>query len=147
MAERAAILKLLGERLGFDPATTPESTPVAELGCDSLDMVEAAIGLEELLDIELTDDDLALMRTIGLCADVAGAKAAGVPTRSSHGSGGASFETRPEAAPQDEGRGGHSPGARPREGGDPPAASGTSADGVAMSTAAAPREEEGGRDG
>lgn len=87
MAERAAVLKVLGERLGFDPAVTPEATPVAELDCDSLDMVEAALGLEELLGIELTDDDLEMMRTVGLCADVPMAKAAGVPTRAEAGHG------------------------------------------------------------
>jgi acyl carrier protein len=54
----------------MDPATLRESDALVEdLGCDSLDIVEISMGLEEHFDISIPDDFNEEVGTIGQVTD------------------------------------------------------------------------------
>lgn len=59
----ARIRGLLDEGFGVDP-DTGGSTPLTELGLDSLDEVEFTMNLEEEFDIEIDDLDVDKLTTI-----------------------------------------------------------------------------------
>ena len=60
------IRSIVAEQLGVDAAeVTTEASILDDLGADSLDVVELVMTLEERFDIEVPDEDVEAMRTIG----------------------------------------------------------------------------------
>ena len=54
----------------YDVETIKLETEIAELGLDSLDMIEAIMGAEEKYDIEIHDDDFKHVKTVGELVEV-----------------------------------------------------------------------------
>ena len=54
----------------YDVETLKLETEIAELGLDSLDMIEAIMGAEEKYDIEIHDDDFKHVKTVGELVEV-----------------------------------------------------------------------------
>ena len=60
------VRSILAEQLGVEIAeVTPDANILDDLGADSLDVVEIVMCLEEAFDIEVPDEDVEGMRTIG----------------------------------------------------------------------------------
>ena len=60
------IRKLVAEQLGVDrDQVTPQASILDDLGADSLDVVELVMAIEENFDIEIPDEAIEAMRTIG----------------------------------------------------------------------------------
>jgi len=60
------IQSIVAEQLGVEPAElTKDASILDDLGADSLDVVELVMTLEEVFDIEVPDDVVEEMRTIG----------------------------------------------------------------------------------
>ena len=60
------IRKLVAEQLGVDPnQVTAQASILDDLGADSLDVVELVMAIEESFDIEIPDEVIETMRTIG----------------------------------------------------------------------------------
>ncbi len=60
------IRKLVSEQLGVDQnQVTPRASILDDLGADSLDVVELVMAIEENFDIEIPDEAIEAMRTIG----------------------------------------------------------------------------------
>ena len=79
--ERAQALDTLkevaAEVLSVDPDQTTETARFKEdLDADSLDLVELVMGLEERFDIEVPEDDLEGVTTVGQAVDLVMAKVA-----------------------------------------------------------------------
>jgi acyl carrier protein len=57
---------IVGNQLGVEEKTlVPEANLLDDLGADSLDVVELVMALEEEFGIEVPDDDVENIRTIG----------------------------------------------------------------------------------
>ncbi len=54
----------------YDIETIKNETEIAELGLDSLDMIETIIGAEEKYNIEIQDDDFEHVKTVGELVEV-----------------------------------------------------------------------------
>jgi acyl carrier protein len=60
------IQSIVADQLGVEPAeVTKDASILDDLGADSLDVVELVMILEEAFDIEVPDDAVEEMRTIG----------------------------------------------------------------------------------
>ena len=60
------IQSIVTEQLGVEPTeVTKDASILDDLGADSLDVVELVMALEEAFDIEIPDDAVEEMRTIG----------------------------------------------------------------------------------
>lgn len=62
----AQIRQLVAEQLGVEHnQITPQASILDDLGADSLDVVELVMAIEESFDIEIPDEAIETMRTIG----------------------------------------------------------------------------------
>jgi acyl carrier protein len=62
----ARIRAIVAEQLGVEPdEVNPHANILDDLGADSLDVVEMVMTLEEAFDIEVPDEDVEQMRTVG----------------------------------------------------------------------------------
>ena len=60
------VRRLVSDQLGVDPSEMkPDANILDDLGADSLDVVELVMAIEEAFDIEVPDEDVEGMRTIG----------------------------------------------------------------------------------
>lgn len=59
------IKKILAEQLDIDESTITEATTIEDLGADSLDLVEAIMNIEEEFGIEIDDNDVENLKTVG----------------------------------------------------------------------------------
>ena len=60
------IREIVSQQLGVDAGELrPEADILQDLGADSLDVVELVMALEEAFDIEVPDEDVEGMRTVG----------------------------------------------------------------------------------
>ena len=60
------IRKLVAEQLGVDQnQVTSQASIFDDLGADSLDVVELVMAIEESFDIEIPDEAIETMKTIG----------------------------------------------------------------------------------
>ena len=60
------IREIVAHQLGIDQVElVPEARILDDLGADSLDVVELVMALEEAFDIEVPDEQLDEMRTVG----------------------------------------------------------------------------------
>jgi acyl carrier protein len=66
---------IIGERLGVENSSlVPEANLLDDLGADSLDVVELVMALEEEFNIEVPDEDVEGIRTIGDIVQYVGAR-------------------------------------------------------------------------
>ena len=64
------IRRLVADYLGVNPEElTPEVSLTDDLAADSLDLVELAMSLEEELSLEIPDEELEGIRTVGDAVD------------------------------------------------------------------------------
>lgn len=63
IAER--VQQIVAEQLGIPRAEVTTSASFAELGADSLAVVELLLAVEEAFDLEITDADTLQLRTVG----------------------------------------------------------------------------------
>ena len=62
----AGLAEIIEEVTGIEPSeVTPEKSFVDDLDIDSLSMVEIAVQLEDRYGIEIPDEDLGKLRTVG----------------------------------------------------------------------------------
>ena len=74
----STIKEVAAEVLSVDPDQVTEAARFKEdLDADSLDLVELVMGLEERFDIEVPEDDLEGVTTIGQAVDLVLAKVGG----------------------------------------------------------------------
>ena len=60
------IRSILAQQLGLEPSEIrSEANILDDLGADSLDVVEMVMSLEQAFDIEMPDEEVESMRTIG----------------------------------------------------------------------------------
>ena len=60
------IKKIISEQLEVDQSIISEGSSITgDLGADSLDLVDLAMSIEDAFDIELSDEALAKIRTVG----------------------------------------------------------------------------------
>jgi len=60
------VRELMATQLGVDESeVVPQANILDDLGADSLDVVELVMALEEAFDIEVPDDDVENIRTVG----------------------------------------------------------------------------------
>lgn len=60
------IRAIVADQLGVDlTEVTPDASILDDLGADSLDVVELVMAIEEAFDIEVPDEEVERMRTIG----------------------------------------------------------------------------------
>jgi acyl carrier protein len=62
------------EVLAVDPSKVTLTTSFEDLGADSLDLVELVMALEETFDIEVAEDELKEIRTVGEAFELVYAK-------------------------------------------------------------------------
>jgi acyl carrier protein len=61
----AKVVLIISGHLGINPdVAVPEASLVDDLGADSLDTVELVIAFEEAFGLDITDDDLARIKTV-----------------------------------------------------------------------------------
>lgn len=61
---------IVAEQLGVEPdQVTPEAEFIQDLNADSLDMVELVMSLEEEFGIEISDEEVENIRTVGDAVD------------------------------------------------------------------------------
>jgi acyl carrier protein len=66
MAIEDKVKDMIVDQLGVDPEQVkPEAAFQADLGADSLDLVELTMALEEEFDMEIPDDEAAKLVTVG----------------------------------------------------------------------------------
>ena len=74
----STLREVASEVLSVDPDQVTESARFKEdLDADSLDLVELVMGLEERFDIEVPEDDLDGVTTVGQAVDLVLAKVGG----------------------------------------------------------------------
>ena len=67
--------KLIVEQLGVDEEeVTPTASFVEDLNADSLDLVEAVLALEEEWSIEIPEDEMESVKTVGQAVDLVATK-------------------------------------------------------------------------
>ena len=59
------ILTIVADQFGRDISTINLQTRFSDLGADSLDTIEVVMSIEEELEIDVEDDDIAKMDTVG----------------------------------------------------------------------------------
>lgn len=65
------VRKVLAEQLSVDLAkVTPEARFEEDLDADSLDLVEAVLGLEEELSVEIPEEEMESVKTVGQAVDL-----------------------------------------------------------------------------
>ncbi len=60
------VKKIFSEQLEVDESIiTPEASITSDLGADSLDLIDLAMSIEDEFDIELSDDAIEHIKTVG----------------------------------------------------------------------------------
>ncbi len=65
MANLENIKNILADQLGIDESAITEDTTIEDLGADSLDLVEAIMTIEDEFGIEIDDEDVKNLKTVG----------------------------------------------------------------------------------
>jgi acyl carrier protein len=69
------VRKVLAEQLAVDEAqVVPDARFAEDLNADSLDLVEAVLALEEEWDIEIPEDEMEQIKTVGAAVDMVATK-------------------------------------------------------------------------
>ena len=60
------IKEIIAEQLNVsEEECVPEAAFIDDMGADSLDIVELVMAMEDYFDLEISDDDLTKIRTVG----------------------------------------------------------------------------------
>lgn len=71
----ARVRKLLAEQLAVDEAqVVPDARFAEDLNADSLDLVEAVLALEEEWSIEIPEDEMEAVKTVGQAIEMVASK-------------------------------------------------------------------------
>jgi acyl carrier protein len=71
----ARVKKVLAEQLAVDEAqVVPDARFAEDLNADSLDLVEAVLALEEEWNIEIPEDEMEAVKTVGQAVDIVASK-------------------------------------------------------------------------
>ncbi len=73
---RSRVVGKAVELLEVDPALLADDAPFDGLGVDSLALVEYALALEDVFDVELPEEEVAELATVGQLVDAVHAKVA-----------------------------------------------------------------------
>ena len=66
MAVEDKLANVISEQLGVDRGkVTPEASFTTDLGADSLDSVELIMAIEDEFEIEIPDEDVEKLKTVG----------------------------------------------------------------------------------
>ena len=77
MDHEKRVLEVIGDVCGVDPATlSPETQLVADLGIDSARALHLLVKLEDELEVEVSDQEVEEMRTVGNILEFIGRHAA-----------------------------------------------------------------------
>jgi acyl carrier protein len=69
------VRKVLAEQLAVDEAqVTPEARFAEDLNADSLDLTEAVLALEDEMGIEIPEDEMEKVKTVGQAIDLVASK-------------------------------------------------------------------------
>jgi acyl carrier protein len=69
------VRKVLAEQLAVDEGqVTPEARFAEDLNADSLDLTEAVLALEDEMGIEIPEDEMENVKTVGQAIDLVAAK-------------------------------------------------------------------------
>ena len=64
--EFEALAEILAEQLSVDKESiTPDTSIMDDLGADSLDLVEIIMAIEQDYDVEISDEDMENIHTVG----------------------------------------------------------------------------------
>ena len=64
------VKQIIAQRLGIDERLVSiDATLCGDLGADSLGIIDLVLAMEEIYDIDISDDDVERMRTVGDIAD------------------------------------------------------------------------------
>ena len=64
------LINIVSEQLGVDKSkVTPEASFTTDLGADSLDSVELIMAIEDEFEIEIPDEDVEKLKTVGELQD------------------------------------------------------------------------------
>ena len=66
---RALVVATAVELLEVDPGLLGDADPFSALGVDSLALVEYALALEEVFDVEIPEEEVAELLTVGALVD------------------------------------------------------------------------------
>ena len=62
----AKVKSIISDKLGVDEAEVkPEASFTGDLGADSLDVVDLVMSIEENFDVEIPDEDVEGIKTVG----------------------------------------------------------------------------------
>ena len=71
----AKVRKVLAEQLAVDESqVTPEAKFAEDLNADSLDLTEAVLALEDEMGIEIPEDEMESVKTVGQAVDMVASK-------------------------------------------------------------------------
>ena len=65
MSDFDKLTEILAEQLGVDEDSITAQTTIDDLGADSLDLVEAVMNIEEAFGVNIDDDEIENLKTVG----------------------------------------------------------------------------------
>ena len=65
MSDFDKLKEILAEQLGVDEDSITAQTTIDDLGADSLDLVEAVMHIEEAFGVNIDDDEIENLKTVG----------------------------------------------------------------------------------
>ena len=65
MSDFDKLKEILAEQLGVDEDSITAQTNIDDLGADSLDLVEAVMNIEEAFGVNIDDDEIENLKTVG----------------------------------------------------------------------------------
>ena len=65
MSDFDKLKEILAEQLGVDEDSSTAQTTIDDLGADSLDLVEAVMNIEEAFGVNIDDDEIENLKTVG----------------------------------------------------------------------------------
>lgn len=69
------IKRIVSEQTGVDESKITQATHlIADLGCDSLDMVELVMAVEDEFDLEIPDEEAEAIQTVGQAIEYVSAR-------------------------------------------------------------------------
>lgn len=64
------VLNIISNQTGLEETQITRDKPVADLGTDSIDNIELVMEIEDMLEIELPDEEIQNLKTVGELLDL-----------------------------------------------------------------------------